>query len=90
MRMPWFPAPGARAHRDALKLYRASDINWTFFSPAGMIGPGERTGKFRLGKDQLVTDAEGKSVISAEDYAVALLDEIEHPQFIRRRFTAAY
>jgi uncharacterized protein len=84
----------ASAHRDALEVLRkegtAAGIDWTYFSPAAFIQPGERTGKFRLGGDQLVTDAKGESRVSAEDYAVALIDEIEKPQFIRKRFTAAY
>jgi hypothetical protein len=90
---PNFPAPWkplALAHTDALEVYHTSDLDWTFFSPAALIQPGERTGHYRTGTDQLVTDAEGNSSISAEDYAVALLDEIEQPQFIRRRFTVAY
>lgn len=88
---PDFPAawrPGAMAQRDTLELYRASDIYWSFFSPSTLIAPGRRTGKYRLGTDQLLTNEQGESYISAEDYAVALLDEIEHPQFIRKRFTA--
>ena len=84
----------ASAHRDALNLLRkeatGAGIEWTCFSPAALIQPGERTGKHRTGTDQLVADANGESRISAEDYAVALLDEIEKPQFIGRRFTAAY
>ncbi len=80
----------AIAHRDALNLLRESDLAWTYFSPAGFIQPGERTGKFRLGEDALLTDAEGNSRISAEDYAVALVDELESPKRIRQRFTIAY
>ncbi|MBV9227838.1 MAG: NAD(P)-dependent oxidoreductase [Chloroflexi bacterium] len=90
---PDFPAawrPGAAALRDALAIYRTADLDWTFFSPAALISPGERTGKFRIGTDQLVTDEKGESRISAEDYAVALVDELEKPRFIRRRFTVAY
>ena len=90
---PSFPEawkPIATAHRDALAALRRTSIDWTYFSPAGMIQPGTRTGKFRLGTEQLVTDGKGESNISAEDYAVALVDEIEKPQFIRKRFTAAY
>jgi uncharacterized protein len=90
---PEFPAAWlsiANAQRETLGLYRNADLDWTFFSPAALIEPDERTGKYRIGKDQLVTDAQGQSRISAEDYAVALLDEIEHPQFIRQRFTVAY
>jgi putative NADH-flavin reductase len=71
-------------------LRAASGLEWTFFSPAAMIGPGERTGKFRLGGDQLITAADGKSSISYDDYAIALVDELEQPQHIRRRFTIGY
>lgn len=90
---PNFPAqwkPLALAHRDAIEVYRKADLEWTVLSPAAIIEPGERTGKFRLGIDQLLTDAKGESRISAEDYAVALLNEVEHPQFVRKRFTVAY
>lgn len=72
------------------RLRGEPDLEWTFFSPAAEIGPGERTGKFRLGGDQLVTDANGKSKISYDDYAIALVDELEKPQHIRKRFTIAY
>jgi putative NADH-flavin reductase len=65
-------------------------LDWTFFSPAAEIGPGERTGKFRLGGDQLVTDKAGKSRISYDDYAIALVDEVEHPKHVKKRFTIAY
>jgi putative NADH-flavin reductase len=84
--------PGALAHREGLAVYRQStaNVDWTYFSPANYIAPGERTGTYRLGTEQLVTDDQGKSYISAEDYAVALLDEIETPRFTRQRFTAAY
>lgn len=78
------------AHREALSLYRTSNRNWTYFSPPGLITVGERTGRFRIGGDQLLVDAQGSSKISFEDYAVAMLDEIEHPRHIQRRFTAAY
>jgi len=84
----------ATAHRDTLSWLRAAqeaaDLDWTYFSPAAFIQPGERTGKFRLGADQLVSDAQGQSRISAEDYAIALVDELEHPQHIRQRFTIGY
>jgi putative NADH-flavin reductase len=90
---PGFPeaykAP-ALAHRDALELYRKADLDWTNLSPAAVIAPGERSGKFRLGTDQLVADAKGDSRISAEDYAVAMLDELERPRHSRRRFTLGY
>ena len=72
------------------RLRGEPELEWTFFSPAAEIGLGARTGKFRLGGDRLVTDADGKSRISYDDYAIALVDELEHPQHIRNRFTAAY
>lgn len=68
----------------------ASDVAWTFLSPAGQIAPGERTGRYRLGGMQPVKDAEGQSRISNEDYAVALLDELEHPVHTRRQFNMGY
>jgi hypothetical protein len=90
---PDFPEaykPEATAHAEVLEYYRTvSDIRWTYFSPAAEIGPGTRTGSYRTGTDQLVTDADGNSRISYEDYAAALVDEIENPKHIRRRFTAA-
>lgn len=82
--------PASLAHREALGIYEQADLDWTFISPAAVFEPGERTGKFRLGTDQLLVDEQGDSKISAEDYAIALLDEIERPQFIRRRMTVAY
>jgi putative NADH-flavin reductase len=90
---PTFPdayKPVALAHRDAFHILRASDLNWTYFSPAMMIQPGERTGKFRLGKDALVSDDKGNSAISAEDYAIALVDEVEQGRHTRQRFTIGY
>lgn len=69
-------------------MYRASTIDWTFFSPSALIAPGKRTGQYQLGTDQLLTNEQGESFISIADYAVALLDEVEDPHFIRQRFTA--
>ena len=63
------------AHRDALEIYRQSDIDWTYFSPAIFIEPGERTGKYRVGGDEVLMDSTGQSRISAEDYALAMLDD---------------
>lgn len=80
----------AIAHRDALGLLKVSDIDWTYFSPAAFIQPGERTGKFRLGGDSLIVDEKGTSSISAEDYAIALVDELEQAKHIRQRFTIGY
>jgi putative NADH-flavin reductase len=91
---PDFPAQfkqGALGAREALNIMRKeTGLDWSFISPAAFLKPGERTGKFRLGDDQLVTDAKGESRISVEDMAVAILDEIEKPQHIRKRFTLAY
>ncbi len=80
----------AVAHRDALELVRTSGLNWTCFSPAGFFQPGERTGQFRLGKDELIADERGDSRISMEDYAIALVDELEDPKNERARFTIGY
>lgn len=68
---------------------QAPDLDWTYISPPVEITPGERTGAYRLGGDQLLTDASGKSAISAEDYAAALVDELEQGQAIGRRITVA-
>ncbi|GAA2425382.1 NAD(P)H-binding protein [Actinomadura vinacea] len=68
----------------------AGDLDWTYISPAAVIEPGERTGTFRLGGDRLLSDADGNSRISAEDYAVALVDELEKSEAVRRRITVAY
>ena len=74
-----------------LDLLRAEkELNWTFLSPSALFTAGERTGKFRLGTDQLLTAADGKSSISFEDFAVALADEVDRPAHIRRRFTVGY
>lgn len=69
----------ATAMRAVYGALKDSVLDWTFFAPAGQIAPGTRTGKFRLGKDVLVAAADGTSTISAEDYAVALVDELERP-----------
>ncbi|MDA5282516.1 NAD(P)H-binding protein [Streptomyces sp. Isolate_45] len=79
-----------RGHRDALNVLRTSNRLWTYFSPAEDIAPGERTGRFRIGGDQPVRDADGRSRISMEDAAVALVDEAELPRFVQRRFTIGY
>ena len=82
--------PIATSHMKALAALKASDVNWTYFSPPMTILPGERTGKFRLGGNDLIRDAEGKSRVSFEDYAVALVDELEKPAQERSRFTIGY
>jgi putative NADH-flavin reductase len=79
-----------RSHREALNVYRVSNRNWTYLSPALVTVPGERTGRFRLGGNQILVDAEGRSRISSEDCAVALIDEAETPRHIQRRFTVGY
>ncbi len=80
----------ATAHRDALQLLQASEANWTYLSPAGFFEPGERTGKFRLGKDELIVNEKGDSRISMEDYAIAMVDELEKPKHLRQRFSVGY
>ncbi|MFF4815871.1 NAD(P)-dependent oxidoreductase [Kitasatospora sp. NPDC001309] len=91
---PGFPAeirPIALACGEQLELYRADgEVDWTYLSPAALLEPGVRTGRFRLGRDELLVDADGNSAISMEDLAVALLDEAEQPVHRRARFTAAY
>ena len=84
----WIPI--VDAHIEVFGNLKKSGIDWTYFSPAGFFEPGERTGKFRLGKDDLIADAEGNSRISFEDYAIALVDELENPQHHRERFTIGY
>lgn len=91
---PGFPeaykAEGA-AGRRSLEILRAEkQLDWTFVSPSAEFAPGERTGKFRLGSDQLLIDASGKSRISMEDYAIAFVDELETPRHSRQRFTVGY
>ncbi len=71
-------------------LRGVEDIDWTFFSPAALIEEGPRTGRFRLGDDELVVDGEGQSRISFADYAIAMVDELEQHRHPRARFTAAY
>jgi putative NADH-flavin reductase len=81
----------ALAHRDALKLYKTdNELEWTYVSPAAEIAPGERTGRFRTGGNQLLKDEQGKSFISMEDFAIAIVDEIENPMHIREQMTVAY
>ena len=65
-------------------------LDWTFVSPSMFFGPGERTGKFRLGTEELLVAEDGKSSISYEDFAVAIVDEIESPKHHRMRFTVGY
>lgn len=71
-------------------LINEKEIDWIFFSPAGTIEPGQRTGVFRLGKDDLIVDESGNSRISVEDYAMAMVDEMETPKHHYERFTIGY
>ena len=71
-------------------LMNEKTIDWIFFSPAGTLESGKRTGKFRLGKDDLIVDENGISHISVEDYAVAMVDELENPKHHYERFTIGY
>ena len=90
---PQFPdayKPEASKGVEFLDLLRKEhELEWTFLSPAAFFSAGERTGKFRLGKDQLLSNEKGSS-ISFEDYAIATVDELEKPQHIRQRFTVGY
>lgn len=91
---PDFPdawRPEAEGGRKFLNLLRAEpELDWTFLSPSAEFVPGERTGSFRLGGDDLLTDASGRSWISMEDFAIAFVDELEHPKHSRQRFTVGY
>jgi len=82
----------AREGREALAVWRneGDALDWTYLSPAVEIGPGQRTGKYRTTGDAVLLDSAGKSFISFEDYAVAVLDELEHPRNVARRFGVAY
>jgi putative NADH-flavin reductase len=89
--LPVFVLRIMHAHGDALDHYRTvKDVRWTSVSPAAAIEPGERTGTYRTALDDLVTDAEGGSFITAEDFAVAVVDEIEKPQHVGERFSVGY
>jgi uncharacterized protein len=84
--------PEALAQADALAVYEQADtpVEWTYVSPGALLEPGERTGAYRVGGDELLTDDHGRSRISMEDFAIAMLDEVEEPRHVRRRFTAAH
>jgi len=91
---PQFPAQWkatAEGARQALNLLRnEQELDWTVLAPSAHLEPGERTGKFRIGKDQLLADTAGESHISLEDYAAAMIDELEQPAHSRSRFTVGY
>lgn len=82
--------PIAISHENAAQVLKGSDINWTYLAPAAYFVPGERTGKFRLGTKELVTDAKGESKITFADYAIALVDEIEKPKHEQKLFSVGY
>lgn len=93
--VPDFPAEykdEALAQSQALQVFRSSDspLNWTFVSPAAEIFPGEKVGQFRVGGDQLLTDAQGHSKISVADFASAMLDELETAKHAKQRISVAY
>ncbi|HEY4671075.1 MAG TPA: NAD(P)-dependent oxidoreductase [Gemmatimonadaceae bacterium] len=93
--MPDFPEAyrdEAREGREALDVFRneANGLDWSYLSPAAEIAPGKRTGKYRTTDDQLLVDDKGRSFISFEDYAVAVIDELEKPQHVSKRFGVAY
>ncbi|MBI6193467.1 NAD(P)-dependent oxidoreductase [Providencia rettgeri] len=91
---PDFPAeikPGAQAMREFKNQLQSIDsLDWTYVSPAAMLEEGERTETFRLGGNQLLMNGNTPAKISVEDFAVAILDEVNNSQFIRQQFTAAY
>ncbi|MED5621209.1 NAD(P)-dependent oxidoreductase [Ideonella sp. BN130291] len=82
--------PGARAARDALTaIAQETELDWTFVSPPALLQPGQRTGQYRLGGDQLLMNGAQPAGISVQDLAVAIVDELETPRHSRRRFTVA-
>jgi uncharacterized protein len=89
--LPEWVKPGALATFNALEqLRREPELQWSYLAPSAELFSGERTGKFRLGKDRLLVDANSQSKISVQDYAVAMIDELENPRHIRQRFTVGY
>jgi putative NADH-flavin reductase len=92
--LPEFPKEyqqGALATREALAhLRQETELEWSYLSPSADLFPGSRTGRFRLGTDQLLKDPQGASRISVQDYAVAMIDELEKPAHRRTRFTVGY
>ncbi|MBO4589212.1 MAG: NAD(P)-dependent oxidoreductase [Bacteroidales bacterium] len=89
----WLPGVKSLGEFYLNTLMKEDGIDWVFFSPAGNLGnmsTGVRTGKYRLGKDDMLFDDKGESFISVEDYAVAMVDELEQENHHKERFTAAY
>lgn len=88
---PEWVKPGSRATSEALEMLRNEPaLEWSFLAPSAILEPGKRTGVFRLGGDRLLVDAQGESRISVQDYAVAMIDELERPAHVRQRFTVGY
>jgi len=94
MDRPEFPKEwegGAKSTAEIKELLKAEPgLEWTYLSPSHLLVPGERTGTFRLGLDELLVGPDGESRISLADYAVAMLDELESPKHTGRRFTVGY
>lgn len=90
--MPQKLLPGIRSMAKVYTdlLLPEKTIDWVFLSPAADMAPGERTEKFRLGKDELIVDENGESNISVEDFAVAMIDELEKENHHQERFTLGY
>ncbi len=89
----WIPGVKSMYEFYLETVSKEQDIDWVYLAPAGNLGnlqPGTRTGKYRVGTDTLLTDAEGNSFISVEDYAVAMIDELETPKHHKELFTVAY
>jgi putative NADH-flavin reductase len=82
--------PIAISHEKAAQVLKDSDINWTYIAPAAYFVPGERTGKYRTGTNNLVADEKNDSRISFADYAIALVDGIETPKHERALFSVGY
>jgi len=82
--------PIATSHVRALNVLKTSDIDWSYLAPAAYFEPGERTAKFRLGNDELIANEKQESRISMEDYAIALVNELEKPEHRRQRFSVGY
>ena len=80
----------ASAHANAYEIYRGSELDYTYLSPPASLVDGRRTGQFRIGLDRLIVDEDGRSSISIQDFAVAVIDELEEGNFSRARFTVGY
>lgn len=89
--IPGFVRQEIAGHVLTLEYLRGiDDVRWTYISPAKKFKPGKRSGRYRIGGDRMLTDKKGKSRISMEDFALALVDEAENSKFIRQRFSVAY